>query len=346
LDTKRPTSDQFEFGENNQHPPKNPRWFIWLIFSLVIASVFIYFSLRNLDWGKFWETISHGHYEIIWFVLPIISINYYFRAFRWSLLINSGRKMPVLEVFWINMVGYLGNAYLPARAGELLRSGILGNKSTLGTSFVLATGLVERFLDVIFLVLIGSVSLVLKGNIPLILVRAISIMALLGFASLVIILILPFQENRIIQLMELLPLPIKVSRFGINQVRRFILGARSLLNGRRLTGFVLMTGLIWLIDAAGTTLGVRIISQSLRIDQAFILLAALGLSSAIPSTPGYLGVYQFVALLVLVPFGFSQSEALAYILISQALGYLIVSFWGLIGLWQVNRKEKFLPKSV
>ena len=80
--------------------------------------------------------------------------------------------------------------------------------------------------------------------------------------------------------------------------------------------------------------------QTLNLDQALVLLAALGLSSAIPSTPGYVGVYQFVAATVLVPFGFSRPDALAYILISQVFNYVVVSFWGLLGLWQLNRGRK------
>ena len=313
---------------------------------MAIASILLYFSLRGLDWGTFWETVRHGNYRILWLVVPLVSINYFLRAFRWSLLIHSEVKIPVLAVFWANMVGYLGNAYLPARAGELLRSAFLGEKSGLGTSFVLASALVERLLDVITLVIIGSVALVLQGNLNLAFMQAIVILAFLGLAGLVFILVLPSQEEQIMRLMERLPLPEKVAQFLIRQIRRFLLGARSLQNGRRLAGFAMMTGVIWLIDAIGVTLGVQIISQTLRIDQAFILLAALGLSSAIPSTPGYVGIYQFVALLVLVPFGFSQPEALAYILITQVLGYLIISFWGLIGLWQINRMNKFLPERI
>jgi len=91
------------------------------------------------------------------------------------------------------------------------------------------------------------------------------------------------------------------------------------------------------VDAVANVIGVHIIGQGLNIGQSLILLAALGLSSAIPSTPGYIGVYQFVAVTVLVPFGFSKPDALAYILISQVIGYLVISFWGLIGLWQINK---------
>ncbi len=43
-----------------------------------------------------------------------------------------------------------------------------------------------------------------------------------------------------------------------------------------------------------------------------------------------------VAVAVLVPFGFSRADALAYILISQILNYLVVTFWGVIGLWRMG----------
>jgi hypothetical protein len=43
-----------------------------------------------------------------------------------------------------------------------------------------------------------------------------------------------------------------------------------------------------------------------------------------------------VAVVALVPFGFSRAEALAYILVSQIINYAVISFWGLIGLWQAN----------
>ena len=166
-------------------------------------------------------------------------------------------------------------------------------------------------------------------------------MALAGIVGLVIIVAAPFQEKLIQRLFGWLPLPAKISQFISTQITRFLVGMRCLQNGRRLLTFILLTAVSWLVDAVITTIGVRIISQTLNLGQALILLSALGLSSAVPSTPGYVGVYQFVAVTVLVPFGFSRSDALAYILISQILGYLVVSFWGLLRLWQLNKKEQF-----
>jgi uncharacterized protein (TIRG00374 family) len=316
------------------------RWIF--LFSLLLAIVLLYFTLRDLDWTVFWDTVRYGHYEFLLLTIPIASANYFVRALRWSIFLRSERKVPVLSVFWANMVGYLGNAFLPARAGEFLRSVFLGNKSGLGTSYVLATALTERILDVIALVLIGSIALLSQeqSNVPPPLTNAIRVMAAAGVTGLIILVAAPFQEGIILRLITWLPLPAKISALISTQASRFLVGMRSLHDWRRLTFFILLTGLIWLIDAFCNVVGVRVISQTLNIGQALILLSALGLSSAIPSTPGYIGVYQFVAVAVLMPFGFSRAEALAYIIIGQVLNYIIVSFWGLLGLWQINANKK------
>lgn len=310
-----------------------------MLFSLVLAVILLYFTLRGLDWSTFWNTIRFGHYEILILTIPIACLNYFIRAARWSIFLRTEQKVSVVSVFWANMVGYMGNAYLPARAGELLRSAFLGQKSGLGISFVLATALTERLLDVVALVLIGSISLLFQADMSPLLANSVRVMALAGFVGLIIIIAAPFQEKLILRVFDLLPLPVKISQKISEQISRFLVGMRSLQNGRRLLTFILLTIVIWLVDAIGTVIGVKIIGQTLNIGQALILLAALGLSSAIPSTPGYVGVYQFIAVIVLVPFGFSRANALAYILISQILNYLLVSFWGFIGLSKMKREK-------
>jgi hypothetical protein len=85
----------------------------------------------------------------------------------------------------------------------------------------------------------------------------------------------------------------------------------------------------------GAALGFRI-----PLSAAFLLIAALGLASALPSTPGYVGIYQFVAVTVLTPFGFSRTDAIAYILVAQALMYVVIGFWGSLGLLRYRRTRQ------
>lgn len=310
-------------------------------FSLALAAVLLYFTLRGLDWGAFWNAIRNGRYEILLLTVPIASASYFIRGMRWAVLVRSEASVPVLSVFWANMVGYMGNAFLPARAGELLRSTYLGQERGLGTSFVLATALTERILDAVALVLIGSVALLTQGQIPSSMANPIRLLALAGLAGLALLVAAPFQEGLILRTIGRLPLQPRLSTMVSDQVKRFLAGMRPLQDGRRLLTFIALLGLIWLVDGVGTMVGVRIVSQTLNLAQALVLLSALGLSSAVPSTPGYIGVYQFAAVSVLVPFGFPRADALAYILISQVMNYLVVSVWGLMGLWQLNRSRAF-----
>ena len=57
------------------------------------------------------------------------------------------------------MAGYLGNNFLPARAGELVRTFLISRRSSLSKTYVLTTALSERLMDVIALVLGSSIVL-------------------------------------------------------------------------------------------------------------------------------------------------------------------------------------------
>ena len=95
-------------------------------------------------------------------------------------------------------------------------------------------------------------------------------------------------------------------------------------------------------DAASSVSTITEIAEYLRegggkrIRPSLLLLASLGLASAAPSTPGYVGIYQFVAVTVLAPFGFSRDAALAYIIAAQAVIYAVVIVWGALGLWALG----------
>ncbi len=95
-----------------------------------------------------------------------------------------------------------------------------------------------------------------------------------------------------------------------------------------------LTVVIWCLDGMTTVLSAHAIGLSIGLPLAFLLIAGLGLGSALPSTPGYVGIYQFVAVSVLTPFGLSRTDAIAYILFYQAVSYLVVLSWGLIALGQ------------
>jgi glycosyltransferase 2 family protein len=304
----------------------------WVI-SIVLAAVLLYFSLRGIDWRTVWETLAGTRWPLAGASLGIASCSLFLRAVRWRILLNAEGNLGVATVFWGNMAGYLGNSFLPARAGEVVRSLLMSRHGSLSKTYVLTTALAERLADVIALVLWSS--LILLGGVnpkPQWITDVSRTMAVVAGAGAVTIAVAP-HTARLVEAM-LLRLPVGRLRKPLMALaEQVLLGLRAFHEWGRFLGFAGLTAVIWTLDACtvmtlGSSLGLE-----MRFAMAILLITSLGLSSALPSTPGYVGIFQFVAVTVLAPFGIGKASALAFILLYQALGYVLVLLYGLPGLY-------------
>ena len=79
------------------------------------------------------------------------------------------------------------------------------------------------------------------------------------------------------------------------------------------------------------------------------MIASLSLAVIVPSSPGFIGVFQFVGQQALViPFGdkYSVSSALAITLIAHIVYYVLSTLLGMIGLWRIGQSFADLRGSV
>jgi len=256
------------------------------------------------------------------------------RSLRWRILLNAEARLSVRTVFWANMVGYLGNNFLPARAGEVIRSFLISSCSTLSRAYVLTTALSERLMDVIALVLWSSLLTMGMNTIPGWLAGVSRSMAVAAGAGALAMALLPHTGSLPEQLVERFFQPGRLRDRVLRLARETLLGLRALHDWRRFGAFVLMTAIIWTLDACCAMVSGIALGLHIRFAVALLLLTGLGLGSALPSTPGYVGVFQFVAVTVLTPFGITREAALAYILVAQALGFAAVLAFGIPGLYQ------------
>jgi len=302
--------------------------------------VLLYFSVRGVNWSRVGSTIASAHWGWLAAAAGFITFSSFVRGLRWRILLNATAYFSVGTVFWANMAGYLGNNLLPARAGELVRSYLISRRSSLSTTYVLTTALSERLMDVIALVLWSSLVLLGMNPKPRWMEDLSRTMAIIAGIGAVAILVLPHTGEWLEKVIEKIPMPAHPRERLIRLTHQILLGLRAFHDWKRLAGFVALTIVIWLSDAAGTMVGAHALGLEIRFPVALLLLTALGLGSALPSTPGYVGIYQFVAVNVLAPFGMSKDDAMAYILVAQALAYIIVIGFGLPGLYQFRREKK------
>jgi uncharacterized protein (TIRG00374 family) len=289
-----------------------------------------------VDWRVVWRTIAGARWGFLAIAPAIASCSFLLRALRWRILLNAEGRLGVATVFWGNMAGYLGNNFLPARAGEVVRSLLISRHGSLSKTYVLTTALAERLADVVALVLWSSLILSSGVNLKAQWIASISrTMAVVAGVGAAAIAVLPHTGRLVEAALQRLPLG-RFRKSLVTLAEQVLLGLRAFHQWGRFLGFALLTAAIWMADA----FGVIVIGRSLELDihftVAMLLLTGLGLSSALPSTPGYVGIYQFVTVTLLAPFGIGRDSALAYILVMQAIGYVVVSFYGLLGFYALE----------
>lgn len=303
----------------------------WAV-SLAVACALLYYSLRGIDWQQVSMVVRRAQRVYVALTFATMSLNLFIRSLRWRILLSAEVSVPIMPTFWATSAGYLGNNVLPARAGEVIRTVIISRQSGMSQAFVLTTALFERVVDAIALLMIGSVVLLTLPTNPEWFAGAIRPVAVIGLCSVLAIALLPAFESFWLGILARIPIPAAFRDRVVDLARKVIQAVRSFQDPWRLGRFLLLTALIWCLDGIAVVICAHSIMISLAFPMALLLLAGLGLGSALPSTPGYVGIYQFVAVSILTPFGFSRNDAIAFILLFQAIGYTVVLLWGAIGL--------------
>ncbi|MDP6515337.1 MAG: lysylphosphatidylglycerol synthase transmembrane domain-containing protein [Alphaproteobacteria bacterium] len=309
----------------------------WLrLGAVVLAAILLYVAFRGADWAELGAVIGRARGDVLAAAVAPALLSLSLRATRWRLLLRADRGVPWSSVFWATAFGYMGNAYLPARAGDLLRSLLLGQRLGLAKSYVLGTTAVDRAADAGVVVAIALVAVPLATAVPDWLAGAAASLAGAVAVALLTLHQAPRFERWTMAALARLPIGDRWIQWLGSALGHFIVGSRAIGSPGGAAAFVGLSLLGWMTDAALMVVLAMALGLDIGYGQAVVFIAALALASAVPATPGYIGIYQFVAVTVLTPFGLSQAEALAQILVFQALLYGLVTSLGLIGLWRLG----------
>lgn len=235
-------------------------------------------------------------------------------------------------VIWASIAGQVTNSFIPGRGGDVFRVMYLARHAGASKSFALATTLTERVMDVACLTVFGAMAMMWLESPPEWMVTGTRVVAVLAAIGVAFLFMIPVMERPIHTTIGRLPLPQSVHQRLADVIPRFVLGLKALHQPVRASAFFSLTVLIWVSDALGSFLWAIALHLALSFQQAVLFNAVLALSQVIPTTPAGIGVYQFLAVTVLVPFGFARSQALAYVLSAQMLFYLVMAILGFIAL--------------
>jgi uncharacterized membrane protein YbhN (UPF0104 family) len=209
---------------------------------------------------------------------------------------------------------------------------------------------VERVLDV-SIVVIGLLVVLPFMKVPALVIDAGTTFGVLILVALIgLWIVVKFRDfsDRILQAilarLKFLPAQAVMARWhelvdGLAPLTRFKSGTRVVF--WTIVSWFFSWGIYWFV--------MRAYQPDNTVVEALFMVVALALAITVPSSPGFIGVFQYVGQQALVlPFGgkYNPSNALAITLVAYLVYYLFTSGLGVAGLWQVGQSFTNLGKLI
>ena len=339
---------------------KKARFWIGILISIVALA----FAFRQVDFAGVLDALTDVNYWILAASLVPLVLFLVLRAVRWRLLFYPKQGLRLINLFAVINIGYLLSNIFPARLGDIARAYLIGDTENVSRASAFSTVVAERVLDA--LCAVGGFFLVLPfAPLPDWMVRSGLVVGAAALVAVVLFVILVRRKEWSLRLIDRIlravhwPSHETMTRFWSRLAERTRLHFLARLPWADRTDLGQMAGS--LIDGFGgiTTprLGLPILFWSILIWAVIsayywvVLLAfepgqpyvaglavasitALGMT--IPSSPGFIGVFEFLTRETMVLFGMVPDVALGYALVAHAVVYLVYSLLGLASMLQQN----------
>ncbi|MBX3004020.1 MAG: flippase-like domain-containing protein [Anaerolineales bacterium] len=254
------------------------------------------------------------------------------RSLAWRTILQE--RASIKEAFLVVNQAYLLNNVLPFRLGELGRALLISNRAKLSFWEALSTVVVERVFD------LGLAAALLLFTLPLVVgaewARTAAYVSLglvvIGFALLFWMASNPKQVPALIQ--RLTGRWPALREWLVDKAGAFTEGLSALRDGKRFLQVLFWMVLTWLFNVAWYFVLMRAFFPMAQWLWAFFSIGVSSLGVALPSSPGYIGVFEGVLVGALSFFNADPAISLAYAVVGHLTYFVITGIIGIIGFWQ------------
>lgn len=330
-----------------------------LVIGTILSAAACYLAFRNVPLNQLVSYLKAIDYALVAAAMAIGLAAFFLRIVRWQLILSTSAKVKFMAAFHPLMIGFMMNCILPGRVGEVARPVILTKQSGVPFTSGLATVLAERLFDAIFLliffaVLLGTVRIdpgfdVAYGGYHLTAEILESVSR--GFLRLTAVLLaaivavsIPEVRRFLEGLLLKLPLLVffgsdklkeqvaqKISAPLVKILQNIAAGLGLVRQPYKLAFCLVLSFLIWFLSAVAIwvmSLGAPGIGLSFMEMAAVMIIICLFI--ALPSVPGFWGLWEAGGIFALTLFGVSSGEAAGFTLVNHAAQLFPVIVVGLI----------------
>jgi glycosyltransferase 2 family protein len=288
---------------------------ILLAVGLPISGLLLFLAVRGAHLSRVAETLADANAPGVAAAVLALAAVYVLQAERWRVL--AARRLPLASHLGLVVAAVAVNNVLPGRLGDVLRSRWLAVDARLQGGRALATVVLDRGADLVTLVVMFLCVLPFVTR-----VGWVDRLAVGGIAAAVLLGVLWASARAYTSRRPhgRVPAP---SRGRVRAVIRDTLdGVSGGVDPGGIAVAVLLSVLVWAFWAAAAWLVARSLGISLGLTETLFITAAMNLGVAVPSSPGFVGAYQWLAVETLSLFEVGREEALAFSILMQAAWYL------------------------
>jgi len=286
---------------------------------LGISAVFLWLAVRDADLSAVRDAIADARIGLVLLTVLVLGLVYGLQAARWKRIADAPR-VPLRRFYGMLLSGLACNNVLPMRIGELLRARWLSQEAPMAGGRALGSVALDRACDVVTLAVFLAIGLQAVASTEW-LVR----LALGTLAALVLIVgALVFARFYTIRQQR--------DRRSRGRIRRVIRDTIEMLGQpigrRRAARYMSLSFGAWTLGTVSVWLIARSVGIELSPLEAVFVASALALGVAIPSSPGYVGTYQWVGVASLGLLDVPVDQALAFTILMQASWYIPTTLVG------------------
>jgi uncharacterized protein (TIRG00374 family) len=302
-----------------------------LAVGIASSAFFLWLVFRDADLHAVWAALRGANIALVLLAAAVVQGVYVAQAARWRLIADT-LTLTVSRFYALVLAGIGANNVLPLRIGDLLRARWLATSADIPTGRSLGSVFRDRVCDVVTLVVSLAASLPLVGSRAWVARIAVGGVVLLAALALFAAGAVFYARTR--------PRARRKERSGIRRLVRDTIDELASPIGRRRVALALALSVVaWGLWACAAGLVCRSLGFSLSPAELVFVTAVINLGVVIPSSPGFIGTYQWLAVSALGVVGVNGEVAIAFSLLMQAIWYVPTTIvGGAIAVREVHRE--------
>lgn len=303
---------------------------VWLgILISLISLAAIFFFIRPEEILGALQTTRYGY--LLFTGLGIIAF-LVIRAVRWRYMLNN--DAPWTTVFHIQNIGYLLSSILPLRIGDVARAVLIGSVPPITISRGISTMVVERVLDMLFIIALLPFALSSVEQMPDWMRAGAQAMGVAAIGAIIVLIIAANQRERATHLVEsiLNYIPFLDTAVWTARADSFLAGLDSLTRFKDGLILILLTIATWVPIILAYYATLLAVNLDPNLVMAAFVVCAAALSVALPSSPGQIGVFHAGVIAALQVWGQPEAQAASFAFLYHAINMAIMIGFGIVGI--------------